>query len=149
MVYRSFPPRCRVTGAAYSIAAMARLEDLLTEVEDGSLRGALADEVKRLKKDVGFGLVFERHLPESVLVDGSVQIKIGDRVRLRKEPKSKTTWAVSALAGKTATLVPTNGAANGNTKARRVSISDVRVVRDFGEPVYPGAGIPWGDSEVG
>jgi adenine-specific DNA-methyltransferase len=116
---------------------VARLEDLLTEIDDGSLREALADEVKRLKKQVTFGLVFERHLPESVLVDGDVRVGIGDRVRLRKESKSDVTWEVAAVGGKTATLIPTNGASNGNPKTRRAAVSDLLVVRDFGDPIYP------------
>lgn len=46
---------------------MAKIEDLISRIEDESLRAAISTEVKELKKTKRFGLVFEEHLPETVL----------------------------------------------------------------------------------
>ena len=45
---------------------MARIEDLLTKIDDPALRADLEREVAVLKEHVDFGLVFERHIPETV-----------------------------------------------------------------------------------
>ena len=61
---------------------MARLEDKIAEIADGSLRQAIAEEVAKLKKRTRFGLVYEEHQPEVVPVHGA-RIKRGERVALR------------------------------------------------------------------
>ena len=45
---------------------MAKIEDLISEVSDSRLRAEIAAEIKRLKTQKNFGLVFEQHLPETV-----------------------------------------------------------------------------------
>jgi len=45
---------------------MALLEDIIREVPDGRLRERLLGEVRKLKADKKFGLVYEDHLPEVV-----------------------------------------------------------------------------------
>src|SRR5437868_15283291 len=62
---------------------MARLEDLITSVRDAALRAALSHEVRTLKQRTSFGLVFERHLPENVVLPSSAGVQAGDQVRLR------------------------------------------------------------------
>lgn len=47
---------------------MARVEDEIGKVADPVLRSTLLDEVKKLKSEKRFGLVFEEHLPELVPV---------------------------------------------------------------------------------
>ena len=63
---------------------MARIEDLLTNIEDPVLRAEIEREVALLKEHVSFGLVFERHIPETVDLL-YVEPGVGDLVRLRRE----------------------------------------------------------------
>lgn len=62
---------------------MARLEEKIAEIADGSLRQVIAEEVAKLKKRTRFGLVYEEHQPEVVPVHGA-RIKRGERVALRR-----------------------------------------------------------------
>ena len=68
---------------------MARLEDLITNVEDVALRDALSHEVKTLKQQTRFGLVFERQLPGSVFFPASAGLHTGERHERRSSAKSK------------------------------------------------------------
>ena len=43
---------------------MAAIDDLISQVEDKTLRERLQREVDRLTEQKKFGLVFEEHLPE-------------------------------------------------------------------------------------
>ena len=45
---------------------MAKIEELVAQIPDERLRKGIAEEVKALKKNKRFGLVFEEHLPELV-----------------------------------------------------------------------------------
>lgn len=64
---------------------MALIESLIDKVEDPKLKARFLAEVKALKERKDFGLVFERHLPESVLLPHTVGVEAGAEVRLRKE----------------------------------------------------------------
>jgi hypothetical protein len=61
---------------------MARIEKLIGEVADARLRAELASEVKRLKAQKTFGLVFEEHLPETVRLP-NYPIRAGETVAER------------------------------------------------------------------
>ena len=43
---------------------MAKIEELVRQISDVKLRDEIATEIKELKKQKRFGLVFEEHLPE-------------------------------------------------------------------------------------
>ena len=43
---------------------MAKIEDLIARIPNQRLRKAIAGEVRDLKNNKKFGLVFEEHLPE-------------------------------------------------------------------------------------
>jgi len=47
---------------------MARIDDLLEEIPDTALRAHLEREVTRLRKATRFGLMFERHWPETAIL---------------------------------------------------------------------------------
>jgi hypothetical protein len=63
---------------------MARLEDLINDIADPSLRNQIAGEVGKLKARKKFGLVFEEHLPEVVQLPG-LAVKPGARVAKRND----------------------------------------------------------------
>ena len=66
---------------------MAAIEELIRSIADARLRDALTVEVAKLKANKKFGLVFEEHLPETVLLPG-LAIKLGARVMLKASPEA-------------------------------------------------------------
>ncbi len=106
------------------------LDSLLGRIEDPSLRSELATEVGRLRDTKDFGLVFERHIPENVCLY-SHPVRRGVRVQERSG-ESDTTWLVGSVKNGNAILVD----ASGGEETR--PISDLVVVRQFGESIYPG-----------
>lgn len=106
------------------------LDQLIGQIQDESLRNRLAREVELLRGSRRFGLVFDRHLPESVrLVDHP--IRKGIRVALRDESNAET-WTVVRFTDTTRTVAVLDG--EGGERL----VSDLVVVREFGEPIYPG-----------
>ncbi|WP_078315388.1 site-specific DNA-methyltransferase [Mycobacterium sp. D16Q16] len=106
------------------------LDQLISRVQDESLRSHLSREVDLLRGSRHFGLVFDRHLPESVrLVD--YPIRKGVRVALRDE-SSTGTWTVVGFADQDRKVAVLSG--DGGERP----VGDLAVVREFGEPIYPG-----------
>ena len=64
---------------------MARIEQLVELVPDAALRAELASEVAELKRRQQFGLVFERHIPETTLLLNA-PVRIGSTVVRRQDP---------------------------------------------------------------
>lgn len=106
------------------------LDQLIGQIQDESLRARLAREVELLRGSRRFGLVFDRHLPESVrLVDHP--IRKGIRVTLRDE-SSLQTWTVLRFTDTTRSVAVLDGDGGERPAAELV------VVREFGELIYPG-----------
>lgn len=106
------------------------LDQLISRIDDETLRARLAQEVDLLRGSRRFGLVFDRHLPESVRLPDH-PIRKGIRVALRDE-SSPVTWKVDRFTDRTREVAVLSG----DGGERR--ISDLIVVREFGEPIYPG-----------
>lgn len=126
-------PARRSGGSNVLDSALERLKDL-----DPKLASTLTREVDALRRSRKFGLVFEKHLPESVRLLNH-PIKRGVKVAL-KDPEKKEErleWRVARVTGKgtkrVAHLVGPDGPA-----AKPVPVSKLVVIREFGEPVYPG-----------
>lgn len=110
---------------------MARLEDLIDQIGDASLRLGIEQEVRELKRRHRFGIVFERHIPEVVaLLDYPVEA--GSLVRMRTDPQSPIYRAIS-VEGKSASIEDSEGLPFESA----VSVKDLQVVRRLDEPVYP------------
>ena len=84
---------------------MGKLEQLLEGVADAELRAELAGEVTALKGRTRFGLVYERHLPETVVVGDRDGLKVGDHVRPREEANNGHDFRLVDLDGDRATIV--------------------------------------------
>jgi adenine-specific DNA-methyltransferase len=108
---------------------MAKIEQLVGTIGDQDLRDQIAREVKALKERKQFGLVFERHLPETILIAADAKIRAGSRARRRTAPDGPDLTVVRA----TRTSVVLAGD-DGEIELPR---SDVLVVQPFEEPVYP------------
>jgi len=115
---------------------MAKIEDLIAQIPDERLRKGIAAEVKALKRTKKFGLVFEEHLPETVRLP-KLPVRIGETVALKRDPTNNL-WRVKELSKNSATCdravegYPAQGELN-----QEFPISDLVVVRSFGDPIYP------------
>lgn len=109
---------------------MAELDDLLTHVEDDGLRSQLKAGVDALSRQLRFGLVFERHLPE-VIRAYKAPVTVDEIVEIRSEVNGDE-YTVEKLTKTRADLVAT---ATG--ERRSVAPREVVVVKRFGEPAYP------------
>lgn len=115
---------------------MSKIEDLVAQIADERLRIGIAAEVKALKKNKKFGLVFEEHLPERVRLP-RLPVKVGDVVALKRESGNEL-WRVKALHRQVATCDRAVDGYPGVKDANKdFPVSDLVVVRSFGEPIYP------------
>lgn len=110
---------------------MAKVEQLLKAVADLKLRAQLEAEVASLKDRTRFGLVYERHLPETVIVGDTDPLKVGDHVRPRQVVDVEEDFRVLELNGKNAKLVSLK-----TNDENEVEVKDLLVVKRFGDPAY-------------
>lgn len=103
------------------------LDQLIGRIEDEALRDRLAREVDLLRGSRRFGMVFDRHLPESVRLTEH-PIRKGIRVALRDESSAET-WTVERFTDRTREVAVLSGD-GGEHPA-----SDLIVIREFGEPI--------------
>ena len=106
------------------------LDQLIGQVSDESLRSRLAREVELLRGSRRFGLVFDRHLPESVRLVGH-PVRKGVTVALRDE-SSTSAWRVLGFTDSTRATAVLDG------EGGHRPTSELVVVREFGEVIYPG-----------
>ncbi len=122
---------------------MARIEQLVDLVADDALRQEIAAEVATLKRRQQFGLLFERHIPETTLLLNA-PIRVGSTVVKRRDSKD-TPLRVLEVRGEELVVAPIPA---GETRAPRrghaapgepeiVDCTDVLVRKTFGETVYP------------
>ena len=109
---------------------MALLEEKIAEIKDPELRRIIEEEVKALKKDKPFGLVFERHQPE---VAPLYQARITRRETVAKRAGNLTeTYRVESIHAGQAHLIK-----DSDDSRETVPLADLVVVRRMGEPIYP------------
>ncbi len=112
---------------------MARIEEKIAEIADPALRQAIDEEVKTLKKNKQFGLVFETHSPEVVPMP-RVPVK-RDATVAKKAGKLTEVWQVVRLQGDTAELV--RDGVDGKPVHDTASVDSLLVVRRMAEPIFP------------
>ena len=104
------------------------LDVLIGKVDDPALRADLRAAIDRVKAKRSFGLVFESHLPERVRLPDH-PVRRGVRVVHRDadgEPR-----LVRRVQDGSAVLVGSDGS------IEAVDVTDLVVVAEFGEPIYP------------
>ncbi len=106
------------------------LDQLIKQVGDESLRSRITREVELLRGSRRFGLVFDRHLPESVRLT-DYPVRKGIRVSLRDE-STTATWMVLGFTDTSRSVAVLDG--DGGVRP----VDDLVVIREFGEPIYPG-----------
>ncbi|WP_295622790.1 hypothetical protein [uncultured Lamprocystis sp.] len=109
---------------------MAHLENKIAEIADPHLREIIDEEVKKLKEEKQFGLVFEGHQPEVVPVlkaavrKGAIVAKRGGNLA--------ETWHVMRVHDDAADILRDT-----DESRETVSLASLVVVRRMGEPVFP------------
>jgi adenine-specific DNA-methyltransferase len=110
--------------------SMARLEDKIAEIKDPELRGAIANEVKALKVQKQFGLVFEQHQPEVVRV---FRVPVRAGLTVAKKAGSLTeTWRVVRVRDGMAELVK-----DADDSREGAPVDSLTVVRRMGQAIHP------------
>lgn len=107
------------------------LDALVAQVEDATLRSRLSREIELLRGSRQFGLVFDRHLPESVRLPEH-PVRKGVRVALRDESVPGQAWRVIRFTDNSRKVAVLDG------DGGEVPVEELVVIREFGEPVYPG-----------
>lgn len=111
---------------------MAAINDLISQIQDETLRNRIQEEVSKMAKQKKFGLVFEEHMPESTpLYD--MPIKRVCNVMLRDSKDDKAIYVVLKVEGNTAVCVKPEQ----KDEAVTFELKDIVRVAEFGEPVYP------------
>lgn len=109
---------------------MALLEDKIKEIRDLELRDILLREVKKLKNDKKFGLVFEEHIPELAALH-NVPIRVGTFVA-KKTGNLSDVYIVESIKNEKANVIKEE-----NILERDIPITELVVVSRFGTPIYP------------
>jgi adenine-specific DNA-methyltransferase len=85
--------------------------------------------VSALKNRTRFGLVYERHLPETVVVGDTDGLRIGDHVRPRKYAENDEDYRLVDFDGDRVTILSSK-----TGEQREACLSDLLIVRRFGDP---------------
>lgn len=111
---------------------MALLEDVIQDIGHPQLRERILSEVRKLKSEKHFGLVFEEHLPEVVpLFD--VPIARGSMVAKRAGPMHDIFRVITVGNG----LVTCIRELDPSTTSHSFAVAELVVVKRFGEAIYP------------
>lgn len=111
---------------------MAAINDLISQIQDETLRNRIQEEVSKMAKQKKFGLVFEEHMPESTpLYD--MPIKSGCNVMRRDSKDDKSIYVVLKVEDDTAVCVKPEQ----KDETTTFELKDIVRVAEFGEPIYP------------
>jgi len=111
---------------------MAAINDLISQIQDETLRNRIQEEVSKMAKQKKFGLVFEEHMPESTpLYD--MPIKRGCNVMCRDSKDDKSIYVVLKVEGDTAVCVKPEQ----KDEVVTFELKDIVRVAEFGESIYP------------
>lgn len=111
---------------------MAAINDLISQIQDETLRNRIQEEVSKMAKQKKFGLVFEEHMPESTpLYD--MPIKRGCNVMRRDSKDDKSIYVVLKVEDDTAVCVKSEQ----KDEAVTFELKDIVRVAEFGESIYP------------
>ena len=111
---------------------MAAINDLISQIQDETLRNRIQEEVSKMAKQKKFGLVFEEHMPESTpLYD--MPIKSGCNVMRRDSKDDKSIYVVLKVEDDTAVCVKPEQ----KDETATFELKDIVRVAEFGESIYP------------
>lgn len=111
---------------------MALVDALLDKISDRALRTALRKQVDLLLDKQQYGLVFQQHKPETVELY-THKVRKHCKVRIRSEADEELYRVDLVKAGK-ATITSMAD----QPETWEVDVDDLVIVREFGDPIYPG-----------
>jgi adenine-specific DNA-methyltransferase len=111
---------------------VALIDALLDKISDGSLRHALREQVDGMLSKQSFGLVFQQHAPETVELP-HYKLRRGCKVHIRSDGDGAL-YRVETVKGQMATVE----SADEVPERWDVPLDNLVVVREFGDPIYPG-----------
>ena len=109
---------------------MARIDELLEQVDDAALRAELTLALKDLRSRKQFGLVFEEHIPEMSGLPG-LSPEVDSLAQLVVDPAHP----LVRVRGRTGEEFEVEFVHDGST--RQVSRGDLVAVKRFGEAIFP------------
>ena len=131
---------------------MAHIDNLIDSVKDEKLRAAIRSEYDRVTKHRKLGLVFDRHLPESVVLP-TLSIHSGDKVQVMATPADGASeTAINQPDRPNPNILDGTGVwtfqrksntgdailVDGEGNAKEVPFPAIVATREFGDPIYPG-----------
>lgn len=113
---------------------MAKIDDLIAQVENSDLRDRLATEVAKLNKQKKFGLVFEEHLPECTPLYEVALRRDCKAARMGENGKldTKTIYRLLRIRDGIALCI-----ADKDTEPIEIPVEELVTVAEFGDPIYP------------
>lgn len=109
---------------------MAAIEQYIERIADPELREQLRLEVERLTKKKRFGLVYENHLPDNVVMP-EVTIRRGTKVALRDHTPNDV-FEVQSLTDTEAVCIHLS-----SLEEKTLPLSDIVAVAQRGDVIYP------------
>lgn len=109
---------------------MAAIEQYIERIADKELREQLRLEIERLTKKKRFGLVWENHLPDNVVLP-EVRIRRGSKVALRDRTPNEV-YEVQSLTEKKAVCINLS-----TMEEKTFLLSDLIAVAQRGDVIYP------------
>lgn len=111
---------------------MARIDELISKIEDIELQNKIQIEIKKLGQRKKFGLVFEEHVPEFTVLYNS-PITVGTTVKLNKN-NQQDLFKVVRIEEDILWCQPKYKSGDYIVE---LNFNDVVAVAEFGEPIYP------------
>lgn len=109
----------------------------IAAIEDPALRRRIANAFGRLRERAEYGLVFERHKPESVVLHGQ-QVREDRYATMRDKPSPKNAFRVVALEEGMATLQPVDEHFRPDGEQTAKAVEELVPLARFGDPIFPG-----------
>lgn len=110
---------------------MSKIDDLISRIDDEELQNRIKEEVRKLKKQKKFGLVYEEHLPEATpLYD--VPIKQGSTV-VRRDGNINEVYYVSKIEGDILRCIRMDK----SKEEVYFDRAEMVTVSQFGQPIFP------------
>lgn len=115
----------------------------IASIEDEGARRRITAAFERLRDQAEYGLVFEKHRPESVVLHGHSIVEDG-YATLRGDPSPRHSFRVLGVDGDSARLMPVDEKFRPNGDTTIALSTDLAPIVKFGTPIFPGL-VPTGE----
>jgi adenine-specific DNA-methyltransferase len=109
----------------------------IAAIDDPALRRRIAAAFERLRGRAEYGLVFEKHKPESVVLHGQ-PIREDRYATLRDDPGPRNAFRVLDIADDKATLLPVDEHFRAHGEPTTEALERLVPLARFGDPIFPG-----------